>query len=80
MGDPISIRLSDRERATIEQAARARGLGISAFIREVVEQEAIRLRRERIRDEGRKLVERLRQPDAAEYYDDSDLPAAEIVP
>lgn len=81
MKGPVSVRLSDKERATIEAAARARGLGISAFIREMVEGEARRLRREAIRDEGRRLVDHLTaDEEAAAYYDDADLPAREVAP
>jgi uncharacterized protein (DUF1778 family) len=81
MKGPISVRLSEEERATIEVAARARGLGISAFIRQIVESEARRLRRQAIREAGRRLVDHLNaDEEAAAYYGESDLPAREVMP
>jgi post-segregation antitoxin (ccd killing protein) len=81
MKGPISVRLGERERATIEAEARARGLGISAFVRDILEDEARRLHREQIREEGRRLVERLSADEQlAAEYDDADLLAGEVIP
>ncbi len=53
MGHPISIRLDDEVQATLEAAARERGIGLSTYLREVAATEARRLRRERIRAQSK---------------------------
>lgn len=49
MGKPISVRLEAQIQSTLEAAARARGIGLSTYLRELAEREATRVRRERIR-------------------------------
>jgi hypothetical protein len=49
MGKPISVRLEAQIQSTLEAAAKARGIGVSTYLRELAEREAARVRRERIR-------------------------------
>ncbi|MGH7757410.1 MAG: DUF1778 domain-containing protein [Vulcanimicrobiaceae bacterium] len=52
----LTIRLGDRDRATLEAAARRRGAGISSLVRDLAEAEARRLRRVEIREDGERVV------------------------
>ena len=53
----LTIRLSDRDRATLDAAADARGQGASTLVRELAEAEARRLRKSRAREQIRQLAE-----------------------
>ena len=53
MGHPVSIRLDDDTHATLEDAAKARGIGLATYLRELAANEARRVRRERIRAQSR---------------------------
>jgi hypothetical protein len=53
MGHPISVRLEEEIQVTLERAAKARGIGLSTYLRELAAGEARRLRRERIRSQSR---------------------------
>ncbi|MFZ0790435.1 MAG: hypothetical protein WAM94_12540 [Chromatiaceae bacterium] len=53
MGHPLSIRLDDDTQATLEDAAKARGIGLATYLRELAANEARRVRRERIRAQSR---------------------------
>jgi uncharacterized protein (DUF1778 family) len=53
MGHPLSIRLDDDTQATLEDAAKARGIGLATYLRELAAKEARRVRRERIRAQSR---------------------------
>jgi hypothetical protein len=53
MSDPVSVRLDDEIRETLEEEARSRRIGLSAYLREVANAEARRVRRERIRQQSR---------------------------
>ena len=46
---PITIRVDDTDRATLETAAKEAGQGMSTFMRGIAEREAQRIRTERIR-------------------------------
>jgi hypothetical protein len=52
LGAPLSIRLDDDVRATLAAAAETRGIGLSAYLRQLAEAEAKRLLRARIRAES----------------------------
>jgi uncharacterized protein (DUF1778 family) len=56
MADTLTIRLERRDRDTLEAAARHHGVGLSAFVRDIAEAEARRIRRAEIRAEGEKVV------------------------
>ena len=49
MADTLMIGLDPKDRATLQELARARGLGVSALGRELAETEALRARRAAIR-------------------------------
>jgi uncharacterized protein (DUF1778 family) len=67
MGATLTIRLSDKAREILSNAARERGSGLSAYVRQVAEAEAKRLRNEAIRKEGRRYIEYLAtHPEARE--------------
>ena len=49
MNAPISIRLDDDVRTTLESEAKAHGLGLATYLRKLAAADASRLKRERIR-------------------------------
>jgi uncharacterized protein (DUF1778 family) len=59
MAETLTIRLDADDRAALEAAARGQGKGLSAFIRELAEAEARRVRREAIRADGDRVVAHL---------------------
>jgi hypothetical protein len=68
---PISIRLSDEVRTTLEAEAKSRRLGLSAYLREVATTEARRVQRERIRLQSQAVGEYVSGSDeAAAFYAD----------
>jgi hypothetical protein len=78
VGHPVSVRLDDDTQSTLEDAARARGIGLSTYLREVAATEAGRLRRERIRAQSRAVGAYVASsPDAREFYADWGTPAGE---
>ena len=50
MAAPVSVRLDDDVRETLEAEARARHIGLSTYLRQIAIETATRLRRDRIRD------------------------------
>jgi hypothetical protein len=71
MSMPISLRLDDQVRQTLESEARARHLGLSAYLREIATEEARRITRERIRQQSRAVAEYVAgQPEATAFYED----------
>jgi uncharacterized protein (DUF1778 family) len=56
MAETLTIRLELRDRKILETAARQHGVGLSAFVRDIAEAEARRLRNAEIRAEGEKVV------------------------
>lgn len=78
MGSPISVRLDDDIRETLEAEARARGTGLSTYLRRIAIDTALRLRRERIREQSRAVGEYVAEsPEAAAFYRDWGTPRAE---
>ena len=59
MAETLTIRLDPDDRAALEVAAQRQGKGLSAFIRELAEAEARRVRRAAIRAEGDRVVAHL---------------------
>jgi len=81
MGQLISVRLDEEIQATLETAAHARGIGLSAYLRELADSEARRLRRERIRAQSRAVAEHVAsKPDAVDFYADWGTPNADEGP
>jgi len=79
MADTLTIRLEDRDREVLEAAARQHGTGLSAFIRDLAEAEARRLRREAIRADGARIVAYLDQhPEAQAELQTYGTPIGEL--
>lgn len=78
MGSPVSVRLDDDIRETLEAEARARGTGLSSYLRQIAIETAQHLRRERIRAQSRAVGEHVAgSPEAAAFYQDWGTPRAE---
>jgi hypothetical protein len=70
MTAPVSVRLDDDVRQTLEAEARARQLGLSTYLRQIANEAAARLRRDRIRAQSRAVAEYVaNSPEAAAFYD-----------
>jgi uncharacterized protein (DUF1778 family) len=61
MAQTLTIRLAEQDRIVLEAAARRNGTGLSAFIRDLAEAEARRLRRAEIHADGERVVSYLEQ-------------------
>jgi hypothetical protein len=57
MAAPLSVRLDDDVRETLEAEPRARHIGLWAYLRQIATETAARLRRERIRAQSRAIGE-----------------------
>ncbi len=78
MGHPVSVRLDEDMQSTLEDAAKARGIGLCTYLRELAANEAKRLRRERIRDQSRTVGAYVAaSPEAQRFYDQWGTPTAE---
>ena len=78
MGRPVSVRLEQDIQATLEDAARERGIGLSTYLRELAAQEARRVRRERIRAQSRAVAAYIAEtPEAEAFFDDWGTPATD---
>jgi hypothetical protein len=78
MGHPVSVRLDNDVQATLEGAAKERGVGLSTYLRELAEVEAKRVRRERIRAQSKAVADYVAaSPEARAFYEDWGTPAAE---
>ncbi len=70
MAAPISIRLDDAVRATLEADAKEHGIGLATHLRNIATDRAKLVRRAKIREESRQVAERNRNdPDAREFHD-----------
>lgn len=79
MAATLSIRLDAGDRETLEAAARRQGKGLSAFVRELAEAEARRVRREAIRAEGDRVVAHLdTHPEAQVELDQLGTPLTDL--
>lgn len=75
MGHPVSVRLDDGIQAMLEEAAKARGIGLSTYLRELATQEANRMRRERIRAQSRAVGEYVAtSPEGRSFYTEWGTP------
>ena len=79
MASTLTIRLDPGDRAALEEAAHAQGKGLSAFVREIAEAEARRMRREAIRTDGDRVVAHLAQhPGARSELDELGSPLTDL--
>ena len=71
MAAPVSVRLDDDVRETLELEARARHIGLSTYLRQIAIEAAARLRKERIRAQSRVVGEYVASSaEAAAFYDE----------
>jgi hypothetical protein len=78
MAAPVSVRLDDDVRKTLEVEARARRIGLSTYLRQIAIETASRLRRERIRGQSRAVGEYVASSaEAAAFYDEWGTPQFE---
>ncbi len=76
--ETLTIRLDPADRATLEAAAAAEGKGVSAYVRELAETEAQRVRRQAIREDGDRVVAHLRSnAEARTELDEFGTPATD---
>jgi hypothetical protein len=70
MTAPISVRLDDNVRATLEAEAKEQGIGLATYLRQLAADAAREVRRKRIRAQsdavGRYVAE---NPEAREFYE-----------
>lgn len=79
MAAPISIRLDEDVRETLEAEARERKMGLATYLRQLATDMAHHLQRERIRRQSKAVGEYVgREPKAAEFYDDWGTPRADV--
>jgi hypothetical protein len=79
MSQPVSVQLDDEVRATLEGAAKERGIELSTYLRELAAAEAERVRRERIRVQSRAVAAYVASSaEATAFYDDWEKLSAEI--
>ena len=78
MTAPVSVRLDEDAKKTLEAEARARHLGLSAYLCQLAAEAAARLRRDRIRAQSRAVGDYVASsPEAAAFYDDWGTPRRE---
>lgn len=79
MAETLTIRLDAEDRAALEAAARGQGKGLSAFVREIAEAEARRVRREAIRADGDRVVAHLAgHPEARSELNELGTPQTDL--
>lgn len=79
MAETLTIRLDAEDRATLHAAARRQGKGLSAYVREIAEAEARRVRREAIRADGDRVVAHLAEhPLARRELDELGTPLTDL--
>lgn len=71
MADPISVRLDDKATEIVKAEAARRGIGLSTYIRDLVNEEAKRLRKARIRARTKEIAAYIESnPEAREFIED----------
>ncbi|WP_343710348.1 DUF1778 domain-containing protein [Mycobacterium sp.] len=79
MAQTLTIRLDAEDRAALEAAARARGKGLSTYVRELAEAEARHVRRAGIRADGERVMSHLAEhPEARSELDEFGTPLADL--
>jgi len=78
MGHPVSVRLDEEIQATLEEAGKVGGIGLSTYLRELAVDEAKRVRRERIRVQSRAVAAYLASsPEGRAFYAEWGTPTAD---
>ena len=71
MSSPISVRLDDQVQATLESAAKEKGVGLSTYLRDLASEDARRIRKERIRAQSENVGRYVAtSPEASVFYAD----------
>ena len=75
MSSPISVRLDDHVQATLESAAKERGIGLSTYLRDLASEDARRIHKARIRAQSESVGRYVAtSPEASEFYADWGTP------
>jgi len=70
MAVPISIRLDDEVRETLEAEARARNIGLATLLRQIAKEAARQVKRKRIREQSEAVGRYVASnPEASEFYE-----------
>jgi hypothetical protein len=70
MGAPISVRLDDEVRATLDTEARERGIGLATLLRQLAAEAAREVRRKRIRAQSATVARYVAEnPEAREFFE-----------
>jgi hypothetical protein len=70
MSAPVSIRLDDEVRKTLEAEARSRNIGLATLLRQIAADAARQLRRKRIREQSEAVGRYVAShPEAKEFYE-----------
>jgi hypothetical protein len=70
MSAPVSIRLDDEVRKTLEAEARARNIGLATLLRQIATEAARQARRKRIREQSEAVGRYVAScPEAKEFYE-----------
>jgi hypothetical protein len=81
MASPLSIGLDDDVLVTLDGAAKARGIGLATYLRDLAAAEARRIRRERIREQSRQVAAHIAgSVEAQEFFTDWGTPTAKLEP
>ena len=81
MGSPISVRLDDQVQATLESAAKERGVGLSTYLRDLASEDARRILKARIRAQSERVGEYVAESaEAADFYADWGNPPVAKAP
>lgn len=78
MTSPISVRLDDEVRATLEAEAKDQGIGLATYLRQLAAQAAREVRRKRIREGTAKVARHIAEsPEAREFAEFWGTPRSE---
>jgi hypothetical protein len=70
MAAPVSIRLDDEVRETLEAEARARNIGLATLLRQIAKEAARQVKRKRIREQSEAVGRYVANyPEAKEFYE-----------
>jgi hypothetical protein len=79
MTAPISIRLDDNVRATLEAEAKERGIGLATYLRQLAADAAREVRRKRIRAQSAAVARYIAENvEARAFYEDWGTPTTEV--
>ena len=78
MSAPVSIRLDDEVRKTLEVEARSRNIGLATLLRQIAADAARQVRRKRIREQSEAVGQYVAShPEAKEFYEFWGTPSIE---